>query len=114
MRSRISQLAAALAIALGAVAMGGCAARVQTGAAVVYGYPVARAEVVPVEIATYPRVYYRGSYAYLVGSRWYYPTARGWVVFRQEPVELARYRGELERTRVRRLPAERPPRYYPE
>jgi hypothetical protein len=53
------------------------------------------AEVVPQDIWEYPRVYYGGTYAYLVGGRWYYPTASGWMVLRREPVELSR-----ERTRI--------------
>jgi hypothetical protein len=96
---------------LTSVAIGGCAITVRSeGRAVVHGHPVARAEVVPVEIATNPRVYYRGSYAYLVGARWYYPTAQGWVVFREEPTELARYRVEIDRgARLGRVPPGRDP-----
>jgi hypothetical protein len=64
--------------------------RVEGG--VVYDYPVVQVEAAPMHIDTYPRVYYRGNYAYLVEGRWYYPTASGWVVFRQEPEVLSSYR----------------------
>jgi hypothetical protein len=103
-RLRRRAFAAATAFALGAAAalLAGCVATVG-GEGVVYGYPVVQAEVVPVEIATYPRVYYRGRYAYLVGDVWYYPSDRGWVVFREDPVELRRYRTEYRRS----------PRYVP-
>jgi hypothetical protein len=56
------------------------------GSATVY------ADRVPPDIYAYPRVYYEGDYAYLVGERWYYPSRHGWVVLRHEPPELYRYR----------------------
>lgn len=85
------------AIALGAT---GCVGTVGAEGALVYGYPTVYAEVAPADLTVYPRVYYRGAYAYLVEGTWYYPTARGWIVFSQEPVELYRYR-------TRYLPPER-------
>jgi hypothetical protein len=63
-----------------------------TSATVAYDYPATYVETVPVDIAYYPRVYYRGHYAYWVHDRWYYPSGRRWVVFREEPHELQRYR----------------------
>src|SRR5690606_17698719 len=57
-----------------------------------YGYPVVTVDTVPAYVYDYPRVAYRGRYAYLVQGRWYYPSSRGWVVFRDEPRELRRYR----------------------
>jgi hypothetical protein len=39
-----------------------------------------------------PTAYYRGRPAYLVGTRWYYPSEGGWVYFRDEPRELRRAR----------------------
>jgi hypothetical protein len=75
-----------------------------------YDEPVVRAQVVPADIYAYPRVYYGGTYVYLVNGRWYEPTARGWMVYRQEPRELRRYRTEVQRApRVET----RPPAYYP-
>jgi len=74
------------------LAAGGCVATAGVDSAVVYEDPVTVVEAPPVAIETYPRIYYHGSYAYLVGSRWYYHEPRGWVVFRREPVELGRYR----------------------
>ena len=43
-------------------------------------------------MTVYPRVAYAGGYAYLVGNSWYYPSGSRWVVLRQEPPELYRYR----------------------
>lgn len=83
---------------------GGCTGTIGAEGAVVYGYPVVRAEVVPVAITAYPRVYYRGSWAYLVDGRWYYQTPRGYVVFREEPRELRRYREQIRPSRPRRGP----------
>jgi hypothetical protein len=104
-RLRRCAFATVAALALGAAAapLAGCVATLGTDAAVVYGHPVVHADVVPAEIATYPRVYYRGHYAYLVDGAWYYPSGGGWVVFREEPVELRRYRTEYRRS----------PRYVP-
>ena len=58
----------------------------------VYDYPATYVETIPVDIVYHPRAYYRGHYAYWVDDRWYYPSSRGWVVFREEPHELQRYR----------------------
>jgi hypothetical protein len=90
------------------------------GTAVVYDYPVTYVETVP-DFQYYPRTYYHGSYAYLVNGRWYYQTRGRWVVFREEPRELYRYRvydyGRLEPPRRVRgaeygtVPQSRP-RYY--
>jgi hypothetical protein len=76
--------------------------------AVTYEYepPVVEATVVPVDIRAYPRVDYSGGYVYLVDGRWYYPSARGWMVYRDEPRELSRYRAQIERSpRYRSPPA---------
>ena len=97
------------AVLLGGLLSAGCTASV--GGELVYGHPVYPVEVAPVEIATYPRVYYHGGYAYLVEDRWYYRGPRGWVVFREEPRELYRYRASLPpEHRARRAP---PPRARP-
>ena len=87
----------ALTGVLGLLGAAGCEATF-TPAQPVYGYydgTVVAATEVPVDVWGYPRVYYGGGYAYLVNGLWYQPTARGWVVFRREPVELSR-----ERTRI--------------
>ena len=63
-----------------------------TSATLVYDYPATYVETVPVDIGYYPRAYYHGHYAYWVDDRWYYPSGRRWVVFREEPRELQRYR----------------------
>jgi hypothetical protein len=96
------------ALTLGAAAalMVGCAGTLSTEGYAVYGHPVVRAELVPVEISAHPRVYYGGTYAYLVGGVWYYPTDRGWVIFEEEPAELRRFR-ESYRSSPRYVPPER-------
>lgn len=58
---------------------------------VVYDYAVTYVQAVP-DLTYYPRTYYRGSYAYLVNGRWYYQTRGRWVVFKEEPRELYRFR----------------------
>ncbi|WP_438006150.1 hypothetical protein WME89_47290 [Sorangium sp. So ce321] len=109
---------AAAALVAGASLLMGCLGTVATEGFVVSGYPAVRAEAVPVEIAAYPRVYFRGTYAYLVGDEWYYPTNRGWVVFEEEPVELRRYRHTYRESprhvpeRELGFPRERGRRYY--
>lgn len=124
-RRRAASAPRAGAILLGALLSAGCTASV--GGELIYGHPVYPVEVAPPAITTYPRVYYHGGYAYLVEDRWYYPSSRGWVVFREEPRELHRYRTTLPSDhRARRAPAPRsaPPvrprapqeyqrRYYP-
>jgi hypothetical protein len=73
-----------------AAAVSGCTAQVYPPT--VGGYTTVYATSVPPDMTIYPRVSYAGSYAYLVGNRWYYPSRGNWVVLRQEPPELYRYR----------------------
>ncbi|EYF00920.1 hypothetical protein [Chondromyces apiculatus] len=108
----------ALLALVGAFALAGCTGTLGTSGAVVYGYPTAYAEVEPVQIETYPRTMYRGSYAYLVDGSWYYRNSGRWVVFRQEPPELRHYRTRsvepprvYERDRGYGYPRERPREY---
>ncbi|AUX26678.1 hypothetical protein SOCEGT47_072480 [Sorangium cellulosum] len=114
MRSALS----AAALGAGASLLMGCLGTVGAEGYVVSGYPAARAEAVPVEITAYPRVFFRGTYAYLVDGLWYYPTNRGWVVFEEEPAELRRYRQTYRRSpryvpeRELSYPRERGRRYY--
>jgi hypothetical protein len=88
----------ALIWALGAAAVigsAGCAATVTATpvhARVLYSYPVVEVDSVPVRIYESPRVMYHGHPAYLVGTRWYYPSGSRWVYFREEPRELRHYR----------------------
>ncbi len=103
-------------LALAAVALfggTGCMAEVQGGAyasaptatyyyeqqpATYYDEPVVYVQSAPVvNIEAYPRVYYRGSYVYYVDGRWYYPSQRGWVYYRNEPRALITHRVEFER-----------------
>ena len=78
----------ALLAALGTLS--GCVARV--GPPAVGGYATVYADSVPANVYSYPHVWYGGGYAYLVGDQWYYPSSGGWVVLREEPQELYRYR----------------------
>jgi len=91
-----------MACATGAL---GCTATVPRAVTVeTYPEPIAvRAQIVPTDIYAYPRVWYNGSYVYLVDGRWYYPTNQGWRVYRREPQELSR-----QRTRIHQAPE----RYY--
>jgi hypothetical protein len=82
----------------------GCYAEVQaepayvtTSEAVTYEEPVVYVETVPVNVETYPRVYYRGSYVYWVDGRWYSRGPRGWGYYRAEPRGLVTYRTDFER-----------------
>lgn len=97
--------------ALVALGTAGCEATFRTSEPVGFAWAdddvLIRASVVPRDIWQYPRVFYGGTYVYLVDGTWYYPTSSGWMVFRREPVELSR-----ERTRI--APRERTPAYgYP-
>ncbi|MEO6576963.1 MAG: hypothetical protein ABIP89_24150 [Polyangiaceae bacterium] len=83
----------------GALSLTACAPRV--GA-----YGAVYATTVPYDIYSYPHVPYEGSNAYLVGNQWYYPQRHGWVVLRDEPPALYRYRS------VQVAPPAPPPYYY--
>jgi hypothetical protein len=99
----------------GAAAIGaaGCEATIRPPSLFAYeeDETLAPASRVPPNIWEYPHVPYGGTYAYLVRGQWYYPTDRGWMVFRREPQELSR-----QRTRVGppswQQPPEAPPGYY--
>jgi hypothetical protein len=85
----------ALACALGA---GGCSATFTPAEPVVtYSTEATLGAVasVPPDIWVYPRIYYGGSWVYLVNGAWYTPTRQGWMVYRREPITLQR-----ERTRI--------------
>jgi hypothetical protein len=92
MAIRSSRLVGIVAIGLAAFGAVACAGTISTRGTLVYEYPATYVETVPPGTVYQPRVYYRGRYAYLREGRWYYPTDRGWVVFREEPRELQRYR----------------------
>jgi hypothetical protein len=65
----------------------------------------------PPDISVYPHVWYDGRWVYLVQGSWYAPTAQGWIILRDEPRELGRYRTYYEPGPPRRyqpsLPRER-------
>lgn len=107
----------AAALCLLGAAMTGCMA--SGGVDVVADYPVVEVDAVPVQITSYPHVYYEGSDAYLVDGRWYYRSHDRWVVFRREPSFLASYRVEYDRgrgrsTTVYSAPPARPRRPHPQ
>jgi len=89
--ARLAGLCMALAFVAGC---GGATigATVPLGYGSIYGYSVVDAGGVPYDIYDYPSYYWNGSYAYLVGSSWYYPMSGGWVVFQDEPWDLYQYR----------------------
>jgi hypothetical protein len=92
-----------LAIAAAGIAASACTATVTTTPVeptVIYDYPVVAVETPPDGIYDRPSVVYRGRPAYLVGTRWYYPSESGWVYFREEPNELRQRRIAREYTRV--------------
>src|SRR4051794_29595470 len=79
-----------------ALAMTGCTAEVHTARPVVeYDEPVVEVQAAPVRVESYPRYTYRGRDVYLVDGRWYSRRGGRWVVYREEPRELARYRTQV-------------------
>jgi len=86
-----TRLAAAVICAGALASVTGCAATVTATparSAVLYDQPVVYVDAAPVRVYDRPSVYYRGRPAYLVDSRWYYRSDRGWLYFRNEPDEL--------------------------
>jgi hypothetical protein len=77
------------------------------------GYETVYADTVPPDIYGYPHVWYDGGYAYLADGRWYYPTRGRWVVLRQEPPELYRYRSYYVRQAPPAYVGHGPPVYQP-
>ena len=59
----------------------------------------------PHDVTNYPHVWYDGRWVYLVDGTWYAPTIQGWIVLRDEPRELGRYRTYYEPTRRRYQPS---------
>jgi hypothetical protein len=109
-----ARFAGALLCAAALAGVTGCTATVTARparAAVLYDYPVVYVDDAPSGIYDRPSAYYHGRPAYLVGTRWYYPSESGWVYFRDEPVELRRAR--TTRAFVR-IDADRPHRTYVE
>jgi hypothetical protein len=99
-------------IALSALVLAGCEATFTPGpltatwdvGADVYVEP-------PADVTVYPHVWYDGRWVYLVQGSWYAPTAQGWIILRDEPRELGRFRTYYEPRQPRRyqpsLPQER-------
>lgn len=105
--------ARALALSVFALAAGlsGCIATAGVEGDWEYAYPTVGVHVVPSDIYGYPRVYYQGRYAYLVGDSWYWDSPNGWVLFQSEPPYLAERRVIIWRSGGRAYrPAQ--PRYY--
>jgi len=82
---------------VGALALGGCTITSRTPTVdFVAGYRADVVATVPATIERYPHTRYGDSEAYLVDGRWYYRAPEGrWLVFREEPRELQRYRTEI-------------------
>ncbi|MFO0758763.1 MAG: hypothetical protein U0359_19890 [Byssovorax sp.] len=101
-RSLCSMLPRAAALVALTWLAGGCYARagvvaeapeVETDADVVW------VERPPTNIEVYPHEVYAGTTVYLVDGRWYRRAGARWVVYRREPVELARRRAVHEQRR---------------
>ena len=100
--------AASLCAALASVT--GCTATVTATparSAVLYDHSGVYVDDAPPGVYVSPCVRFRGRPAYLVGTRWYYPSERGWVYFSDEPVELHRARTTHRYVRVQAPPARR-------
>src|SRR5688572_29114544 len=91
MAIRFYQVSTLLALASAALACA-CGGATYAESTLVYDYLATYVDRPPDYVFYEPGVYYRGRYAHLHDGRWYYPTERGWVVFREEPRELQRYR----------------------
>jgi len=50
----------------------------------------------PHNLSSYPHVWYDGRWIYLVDGAWYAPSTEGWIILRDEPTELGRYRRYYE------------------
>lgn len=87
--------------AVSALALAGCTVHGTTGAA--YGYSTYPSGYVvydssaPLYVESYPRYWYNGSYAYLVGDRWYVRYGGGWGYLSHEPSALYGYRAQRYR-----------------
>lgn len=107
-------LVPAVVIGVSAIGLAGCEATIRPPG--LYAYDEEEALVptsrVPQNIWEYPHVPYGGTYAYLVRGRWYYPTDRGWMVFRREPQELSRQRTRVAPPPWQQQQPEPPPGYY--
>lgn len=93
-------------VACGAALLGsaGCFATIDGEASVEAEVPTVEVHAVPVEVHTYPRYVYRGETVYLIDGRWYARRGPRWVMYREEPRELGRYRVEhYERRPARRV-----------
>lgn len=97
-----------------ALCASGCVARADYDVEPVYAYPTVAVEAPPA-YTSYPRYYYNGRYAYLVGDQWYYDSPNGWVMFQSEPRVLAERRVHIHRAEPRRhRHRQERPRYYEE
>jgi hypothetical protein len=104
------RLAATLLCATALAGVTGCTATVTAEparTAVLYDEPIVYVDEAPARVYDSPSAYYRGRPAYLVGSRWYYRSDRGWVYFTREPAELQRARTTHRYVRVENTPARR-------
>jgi hypothetical protein len=93
MRPALATPVGTLALLAALAGVPGCVLRASPP--LVGGYATVYADTVPDDIYAYPHVWYDGGYAYLVGSRWFYPSSGGWVVLRSEPAPLYRFRATV-------------------
>lgn len=104
---RATRAAKVVGAAAAALALSACYAQARGGGTITYSEPVIEAEVVPYEVETYPTYAYGGVTWYLVDGRWYSRRGDAWVIYRDEPTELRRYRVGYYSSH----PVRRPPRY---
>jgi hypothetical protein len=97
----LQHLLAVAVIAGAGAALTGCVVSDAPPAVMVAGVPAYAVTDVPVEIESYPHVYYDGGFAYYVEGRWFYRTRGGYVVLQREPAELARFRAGAPRMTAR-------------
>jgi hypothetical protein len=87
----VARLLGSTAVAVALALLPACAWEATT-TPFIGGYATVYASTVPANIEVYPRVWYSDRYVYLVGDRWYAPAGRRWVMLRNEPPPLFRYR----------------------
>jgi hypothetical protein len=91
---RIARASIVVALALAVATLIGC----EIGApepVCVGGYSAVFATP-PADVYLYPRASFAGRNAFWVHDRWFYDGPQGWVIFRQEPPPLQRFRSFVQ------------------
>jgi hypothetical protein len=99
-----------VAVAVAAIAFGGCRATTY-GEAEPVGYVELTAA--PVDVEAYPHTYYDGRQVYYVNDRWMYRDRGRWAYYRHEPPALYRHRTYVQQAPPA-YPQGRYPRAYPQ